>query len=270
MSGDGITGNGMGDGGMTKLKGTEGGTALVTGASSGIGAAVVRQLTGSGRKVVAVARRADRLAALADETGCRVETLDMRDFPRAVAFTSELKPDVLVNNAGSGHGFLGVQSASDEDLTVAVETNVLAPLFLLKAALPAMVAAQRGHIVNIGSIAGLYPIVSAVYGGTKGAIHLTSQNLRHELKGTGVRVTEIAPGRVATEFYDASNIPEETAAKIKDTGIEELTPDDVASAVLFALDAPARMNVSLIELTPTEQTPGGIAIVPAGGIDSGG
>ena len=239
--------------------------ALVTGASSGIGAAIVRRLAGAGREVVAVARRADRLASLAEETGCRTEALDVTDGERAEAFVRELGPGVLVNNAGTGHGIAGLEKADAGGIRTTLLTNVEAPLLLVRAAVPAMRERGGGHIVNMGSIAGLYPIVSAVYGATKGAMHLLSQNLRVELKGTGIRVTEIAPGRTRSEFYDAGGLAEEDRARMTGTGITELTPDDVARSVLWALEAPPHVNVGLIELTPSEQALGGAHMTPVGG-----
>ena len=238
------------------------GTVLVTGASSGIGAATVRRLRAAGRDTVALARRRERLDALAEETGCRVEALDMRDFAAVERLAHDLRPAVIVNNAGSGQGFAGLVKATPDEIAASVELNVMAPIHLVRAAVPGMVAAGGGHIVNIGSIAGLYPITSALYGATKGAVHLLSQNLRIELKGTGIRVTEMAPGRVTTEFYDAASLPDDAKAKFKATGITELDPDDVAAAILFALEAPAHVNVGLIELTPTEQALGGAHLTP--------
>ena len=102
-----------------------------------------------------------------------------------------------------------------------------------------------------------------IYGASKGAVHLVNQNLRIELKGSGVRTTEICPGRVGTEIFDASIDDPEKAAAIKNTGIEELTVDDITDAILFALEAPRRMNVNLIEIQPTEQTFGGGTFTPA-------
>ena len=238
--------------------------ALVTGASSGIGAAIVRHLRSAGREVVAVARRRERLEALAEETGCRIEALDVTDGERADDFVRDLAPGVLVNNAGTGHGIAGLAKATPEGIALALATNVEAPLRLARAAAPLMAERGGGHIVNMGSIAGLYPIVSAVYGATKGAMHLLSQNLRVELRGTGIRVTEIAPGRTASEFYDAGGLDAADRARMTQTGITELTPDDVAAAVLWALDAPPHVNVGLIELTPSEQALGGAMMTPVG------
>ena len=128
--------------------------------------------------------------------------------------------------------------------------------------LPAMIARGRGHVVNIGSVAGLYPINSVVYGGSKGAVHLASRNMRLELRGTGLRVTEIAPGRVATEFFDVA-VPSQTARDVpKELPIRALTASDIADAIMFAVNAPAHVNVSMIELQPTEQFFGGVGFDP--------
>ena len=236
--------------------------ALVTGASSGIGAAIVRALRASGREVVAVARRADRLEALAQETGCTPRAVDLRDFDAADALVRKVGPSILVNNAGTGHGIAGLEKAGEDDLAVSVETNILSPLRLTRAALPAMRERGEGHVVMMGSIAGLYPIVSAAYGASKGAVHLMSQNLRVELRGSGIRLTEIAPGRTASEFYDAGNLGEDDRTRLNSFDIEPLRPADVARAVMFALDSPSHVNIGLIELTPAEQALGGIHMVP--------
>jgi 3-hydroxy acid dehydrogenase/malonic semialdehyde reductase len=108
----------------------------------------------------------------------------------------------------------------------------------------------------------LYPIASPVYGASKSAVHQLSQNLRLELAGSRVRLTEICPGRVSTEFFDAAIDDPDKRAAIKETGINELTADDIADAVVYALDAPWRVNVSLIELQPTEQVFGGMNLTP--------
>lgn len=240
------------------------GRALVTGASSGIGAAIVRRLRASGRPVTALARRRDRLDALAEETGCDVRALDLRDADAIDEAVREIAPLVLVNNAGSGQGYEGLEGTSGEDIATAVETNVVAPLRLARAALPLM-RREGGHVVNIGSIAGLYPINNALYAATKGAVHSMSQNMRVELSGSGVRVTEIAPGRTESEFYDAAGLPPEKRDRFKTLPITVLSADDVAEAVHWALQQPVHVNISLIELVPTEQALGGALIQPFGG-----
>jgi NADP-dependent 3-hydroxy acid dehydrogenase YdfG len=189
--------------------------ALVTGASSGIGAAVVRRLAGAGWRVHALARRAGRLEALARETGCVPHAADVRDAAAMERLVAEVAPDLLVNNAGLGAGFSGLAGASREEVARTIDTNVTAVLELSRLVLPGMIARRRGHLVNIGSVAGLYPLVSAV-----------------------------------------------RRARIKDTGIRELSPEDIAGAILYAVSAPPHVNVSTIELQPLEQTFGGVHLDP--------
>jgi len=234
---------------------------IVTGATSGIGAATVARLCAGGDRVLAVGRRADRLAALAAETGCEVLAGDLRDgaVQRALAVFA---PDALVNNAGVGHGIDGLPGAAPEAIQAALDTNVTALLQVTALVLPGMIARSRGQVVNIGSIAGLHTGVSAIYGATKAAVHMISRNLRMELRGTPIRVSEICPGRVATEFYGAATGDRETLARMGVSGITELTPDDVADAICYALNAPTHVNVSTIELLPLEQVAGGVIATP--------
>ena len=238
------------------------GSALVTGASSGIGAAVVRRLCARGLTVHAMARRQRRLDALAEETGCLSHVLDVRDTPRLSQVISGLDADIVVNNAGLGRGFGKLHEARAEDIDTTIDTNVRAAIHVLRVSLPGMLSRNRGHIVNMSSVAGLYPMASPVYGASKSAVHQLSQNLRLELAGSRVRLTEICPGRVSTEFFDAAIDDPDKRAAIKETGINELTADDIADAVVYALDAPWRVNVSLIELQPTEQVFGGMNLTP--------
>ena len=238
------------------------GSALVTGASSGIGAAVVRRLCARGLTVHAMARRRQRLDALAEETGCVSHVLDVRDTPRLSQVISGLDADIVVNNAGLGRGFGKLHEARAEDIDTTIDTNVRAAIHVLRVSLPGMLSRNRGHIVNMGSVAGLYPIASPIYGASKSAVHQLSQNLRLELAGSRVRVTEICPGRVSTEFFDAAIDDPDKRAAVKNTGINELTAQDIADAVIYALDAPWRVNVSLIELQPTEQVFGGMNLTP--------
>ena len=237
-------------------------TALVTGASAGIGTATVRKLSAQGWQVHALARRGARLQALANETGCAVHAVDMRDGAALEALAGAVAPDVIVNNAGIGAGITGLLGATREQIDQTIETNVSGILDLLRLMLPGMISRGRGHVVNIGSVAGLYPTFSAIYGASKGGVRMISQNLRHELRGTGIRVTEICPGRVATEFYDAAVADQATRERLKVTGIREITPEDVAQAIHYAVSAPAHLNVSTIELQPVEQSFGGARLDP--------
>jgi NADP-dependent 3-hydroxy acid dehydrogenase YdfG len=238
-------------------------SALVTGASSGIGAAVVRSLRARGLTVHAMARRQQRLDALAEETGCITHVLDIRDTTRTFDVISALDADIVVNNAGLGRGFGNLHEAKLEDIDITIDTNVRAAIHVLRASLPGMLSRNRGHVVNMSSVAGLYPLASPIYGASKGAVHRLSQNLRLELAGSRVRLTEICPGRVSTEFFDAAVDDPDKRAAIKNTGISELQAEDIADAIVYALDAPWRVNVSLIELQPTEQIFGGMKLVPA-------
>ncbi|MBL28485.1 MAG: oxidoreductase [Rhodospirillaceae bacterium] len=234
-------------------------SALVTGASSGIGEAIVRQLSAKGLEVHAVARRTDKLEALAAETGCKTYGVDLLDTDAIYDTLSKIEVDVLVNNAGLGLGMDGLPTSERGDIDTTVDTNVKAVMHLTRAMLPGMMARKHGHIINISSVAGLYPIKASIYGATKGAIHLFSQNLRIEIQGSKVRVTEICPARVGTDFFRVAF--GEARAKDPVKGFKALTPDDIAEAVVFAVDKPQRVNISLIEVCPTEQIIGGVGIV---------
>jgi len=237
-------------------------TALVTGASSGVGAATARILRERGLTVHMVARGRDRLEALAKEIGAVPHPLDLRDTAAVHRLFGGLEIDVLVNNAGMGLGYEGgFLTLAPEEIDAQIETNLSAALHVTRAVAPGMAARRRGHIVNVSSISALYPIQFATYAAGKGGLHLFTQNLRIELKGAGVRVTEVAPGRIKTGFFDKA-MPDDAQREAFLSGFEILRPEDVADAILYALDAPWRVNVGLIELTPTEQTVGGMTVTP--------
>ena len=233
-------------------------TALVTGASSGIGEATVHLLVKNNIKVYALARRKNKLNQLTKKTGCTPIVMDIRDS-KSLEKLKKYEIDILVNNAGLGRGFTKIFNTKSKDINTTIDTNVNALLQLLRCITPNMVKNKRGHIINIGSIAGLYPLSSSVYGGSKGAVHLINQNLRIELSGTGVRCTEINPGRVATEFFDVAFDNAKDRKKMT-TGLTVLKSNDIAECILFAINAPAHVNISMIEVTPTEQAPGGVII----------
>ena len=236
--------------------------AVVTGASSGIGRATVRALHEHGIEILAIARRADKLDALASETGCDTLATDIRDTGAIKNVLVEFAPDILVNSAGVGHGMTGLETVDASAIEEAVAVNVLAPLQTTAMAIEGMKSRGRGHIVNIGSISGIHTMASALYGATKSAVHQLSQNLRMELRGTGIRMTELCPGRVRSEFYDAAQGDRTQMDAAKDTGISELRPEDIAGSILFALQAPLHVNISTIEMLPTEQAVGGFDITP--------
>ena len=239
-------------------------TALVTGASSGIGAATVRMLAARGLKVHAVARRRDRLSALTDCGDVVPHALDMQERDALYDVLGALDVDILVNSAGVGSQFDPFQELDPDKIDATLTTNVAGTVHAVRAVSPGMVARGRGHIVNIGSIFGLHAIGTAVYGASKAAVHRFSQDLRHDLKGSGIRVTEVSPGRAATEIF-ATMTDDAKAQDAMVDGFEIITAEDVAEAVVWALDQPWRVNISLIELTATEQIPGGVPIHPVTG-----
>lgn len=235
-------------------------TALVTGASSGIGYATAKKLSSIGIKVIASARRLQKLKKLQSETSCEIIQLDILDQKNIYRSLKDLEIDILINNAGIGKAFSPIFETNPDDINITTETNITSFLHLLRAVVPGMVKRKRGHIINLGSIGGLYPMAPSVYAGSKAAVHLINQNLRLELSGTGVRATEICPGRVKTEFFDVAlkNNPKKKKAMM--TGYTMLEQEDIADAIMYAIQTPWRVNVSLIEITPTEQAPGGSII----------
>ncbi len=236
--------------------------ALVTGASSGIGEATVIALRERGVTVHAAARRLERLEDLAARTGCIPVELDVRDRDAVDRIGETIPVDILINNAGLGRAIGSLLTADLEDIEMTVDTNVTAAIHMVRTVLPGMVGRRKGHIVNMSSVLALYPSPASLYGATKGAIHKLSRDLRQELQGTGIRVTEINPGRVSTEFYDVAIDDPDARAKMKDTGIEEVTPADVAASIIHVLDAPWRVNISQLEIVPTEQSYGGSQFSP--------
>ena len=237
--------------------------ALVTGSTSGIGKATVKALIGCGIEVLAVARREGHLKALSEETGCRWLASDVRDISVIANEIASFRPDILINNAGVGHGITGMEGLPLDAIQEAFDINVVAPIQITSLAVVGMRERGDGHIINIGSIAGLHTLVSAIYGGTKSAVHQFSQNLRFELRGSGIRVSEICPGRVNSEFYTTAIGDQEKLGKMANVPIAELQPEDIADAILFAICAPSHVNISTIELLPTEQAIGGVDMTPS-------
>jgi NADP-dependent 3-hydroxy acid dehydrogenase YdfG len=233
--------------------------AAVTGASRGIGAATVRRLRRSGIEVHAVARDAKALDALARETGCLPHAVDVSDAAALRASIGGVPVDVLINNAAVG----GKAGAAHELAAGAVDdllaVNIRGVVNCLGLFAPGMIARNRGHIVNIGSVAGLHPLPGLpVYGATKAAIHSLSETLRIDLYGKRVRVSEICPARVKT-YIHAQAVGGDRAKADEQfyRGYECLLPEDIADAIAFVLDAPARMDVTLMEVWPTDQVNGG-------------
>jgi NADP-dependent 3-hydroxy acid dehydrogenase YdfG len=234
-------------------------TALVTGASSGIGAATVRRLCREGLTVHALARDAGRLADLARETGCITHAMSVGDLNAITALAGTLAIDVLVNNAGqSRNGDILNTTAADVDGLV--DINLRAVLHITRLFVPGMVARNRGHVVNISSIAAhnAFPGGNTVYHATKAGVHALCQQLRTHLFGTAVRVTELSPARVETEVFGRLLGDLAEAKRRFFDNYEALQPTDIADAIAFVVSAPARMDVTFMEVMPTMQVLGGL------------
>jgi len=241
---------------------TKPGTVFVTGASSGFGTAVARRFAADGARVVVAARRADRVRELAAELGPQVLplTLDVRDRAAVAAAVEALPPefaaiDLLVNNAGLALGLNPAQDADLDDWDQMIDTNCKGLVYCARAILPGMVARGRGHVINLGSVAGSYPYPGGnVYGGTKAFVHEFSLNLRSDLHGTGVRVTCVEPGMADTEFSLTRFSGDTAKADAVYAGMQPLTPDDIAESIYWAATLPPHVNVNTIELMPTAQS----------------
>ncbi|CAN5904095.1 SDR family oxidoreductase [soil metagenome] len=233
-------------------------TAIVTGASRGIGAATVRQLRIGGLEVWAVARSADELMELARETGCRPLALDITHRDAVLSALGGLDADVLVNNASAAaRGGVSWETAPDH-IESLLDVNIKGALNCLAATVPGMKARGLGHIVNLGSIAAVAPFAGMpVYAMTKAAIRSLGQTLRLDLHGTGIRVSEISPGRVETGAHLALTDDREEGRRRFYEGFDSLQPDDIAEAIMFVLGAPQRMDVTYMEIVPTDQSYGG-------------
>ncbi len=243
-------------------------TLLVTGASSGFGEAITRRAVRDGHRVVAAARRRDRLDALAAELGAAVlpVTLDVTDKDAVAGLPGALPDgwrdiDVLVNNAGLALGLDPAQSAKIGDWDTMVATNVTGLIHATRAFLPQMVARDRGHVVNLGSVAATYPYPGGhVYGATKAFVAQFTLNLKADLVGTGVRVTDIEPGLVGGSEFSAVRFGDaERAAKVYE-GTTPLMPDDIAEAVAWVIGLPAHVNINRVEMMPTCQASQALAI----------
>lgn len=234
--------------------------ALITGATSGIGRATALRLAALGYDIVATGRRAERLAELRAEIEaaggrCTILAFDVRSEEEVRRCLGPLeRVDLLVNNAGLAAGLEHIDAGDTADWDAMIDTNVKGLLYVTRVVVPKMVAEGRGHVVNIGSIAGTEPYENgAVYCASKHAVHAISQAMRADLLAAGVRVTEIRPGMVETEFSEVRfHGDKERAARVYD-GVEPLTGDDIAEAIAWVVQLPARMNVNDLVLMPAQQ-----------------
>lgn len=236
---------------------------FVTGASAGFGTAIVRKFIAQGHQVIGAARRLDRLQQLKIELGDQflpIE-LDVSDRERVLNVLKELPTefkhiDLLVNNAGLALGIKPADKADFNDWMTMINTNVIGLASVTHAILPIMTAQNCGHIINIGSIAGTYPYPGGnVYGATKSFVKQFSLNLRADLAGTAIRVTDVEPGLCGTTEF--SNVrfkgDDDKAAKIYEN-VQALTADDIAETVFWIATQPAHVNINRIEIMPVAQS----------------
>jgi NADP-dependent 3-hydroxy acid dehydrogenase YdfG len=240
-------------------------TALITGASSGIGAACARALAAHKVRLLIAARRLDRLTSLAAELRelgapeVQPLALDVRERDATAAALAKLPPawhavDILINNAGLGRGMDKLYQGDPKEWDEVIDTNVKGLLYVTRAVLPGMVERQRGHVVNLGSVASRqsYP-GGNVYCATKAAVRMLGECLKQDLLGSPVRVTTIEPGMVETEFSVVRFRGDGERANKVYQGMTPMTPDDIADAVLFCLTRPAHVNISEMVLLATDQ-----------------
>ncbi len=242
---------------------------FVTGASAGFGAAIARTFVQHGHRVIAAARRQDRLAALAAELGDVLHplTLDVCDCQSIAAVSAALPAefaaiDVLVNNAGLALGAEPAQHADLDAWQQMIETNCMGLVAMTHALLPGMIERGRGHIFNLGSVAGRYPYPGGnVYGATKAFVRQFSLNLRADLLGTPIRVTDIEPGLCGgTEFSTVRYRGDSVKAESVYANVQPLTASDIADTVHWIASRPAHININTIEMMPVAQAPAGLAV----------
>lgn len=231
--------------------------AVVTGASSGIGAASAKALAEAGFEVVLGARRQERIDALAAEigNGARAISLDVTDDESVKAFVEQVPEcNVLVNNAGGAIHKDPLAESSLDDWINMYDSNVLGTVRMTKALLPALVASGDGMIINIGSIAGLEPYIGGSgYNAAKFAVNALTRVLRQELLGQPVRVTEVRPGLVETEFSLVRFDGDQAAADATYAGMTPLVAEDIADAVQWIATRPSRVNIDNIQILPRDQ-----------------
>lgn len=241
---------------------------LITGASSGIGASCAHYFAQAGARLILSARRKEKLAVLSKELQQAYSTdtwllpLDVQQSETVTAAIAGLPADwqaidVLVNNAGLSRGLDKQYEAPLQDWEEMIDTNVKGLLYMTRAIAPGMVERGAGHVVNVGSIAARYTYPGgSVYCATKAAVKVLTEGLKIDLLGTPIRVTNIEPGLVETEFSDVRFRGDTDRAKSVYSGMTALTPDDIADSILFAATRPPHVNISEIYLIPTDQSSG--------------
>ena len=234
-------------------------SAVVTGGSGGIGSEIVRMLRADGLEVTAVSPEKDKLDALAAETGAEAVCMDISDHDAVTQTFASRQVDVLINCAGVLGPMSKIYETPPDTARDQVGVNLIGMLNLTRALTPGMIERNAGHIVNFGSVAGIYPILGEpFYAATKAGVHMFCQNLRMDLYGTDVRVSEILPGRVASGMHaELAGGDAALGAKRYYESYECLQPEDVADAVLYVLKAPRRVDITHLEIMPTRQVMGG-------------
>jgi len=243
-------------------------TALITGATSGFGAATARRFAKDGWKVIATGRRRERLLPLLEEFGAdsiHICAFDIRNAAAQQAMLATLPSefadiDLLINNAGLAQGTAPAQHASLEDWQTMIDTNITALVTLTHALLPQLIK-RRGAIINISSVAATYPYSGGnVYGGTKAFVSQFSLGLRSDLHGTGVRVTAIEPGLVETEFTLVRTHGNQAAAERVYRNAQPMSADDIAEQLFWIANLPSHININRLELMPVSQSPAGLQV----------
>lgn len=239
-------------------------TILITGASSGFGAACARRFAADGHRLILLARSADALSQLADElrphaAAIHVEVADMQDRQAVMSLPERLPPElrnveILVNNAGLALGVNPAQSADLDDWETMVDTNIKGLMRITRAFLPSMVERNSGHVINIGSTAASWPYPGGnAYGGTKAFVAQFTRNLKADLVGTAVRISNIEPGMADTNFSKTRFKGDQQKADSVYAGTESLRAEDIANAVHWIATQPAHVNINSVEIMPTCQ-----------------
>lgn len=245
-------------------------TVLITGASSGFGEACAHHFAATGARIIICARRKQRIETLAQKlaetSDVLAESLDVRDKDAVFEFINQLPEawqsiDLLVNNAGLALGLDAADNASLDDWDTMIDTNIKGLNYMTRAVLPGMVQRKKGHIINIGSIAGSYAYPGGnAYGGTKAYVQQFSRNLRADLVGKNIRVTNIEPGLAETEFSVVRFHGDIDKAQNVYQGTHPLFADDIARTVVWAATQPEHVNINTIEVMPTCQAWGPLAV----------
>ncbi|ABC22927.1 serine 3-dehydrogenase [Rhodospirillum rubrum F11] len=245
-------------------------TVFITGATAGFGEACARRFAEAGWALVLTGRRAERLEALKAELGASVPVhaavMDVRDRASVQAVIAALpapfdKVHTLINNAGLAAGLEKAAEASLDDWQTMIDTNVTGLVTCTHALLPRLIAAGNGSIINLGSVAGRWPYPGgSVYGGTKAFVRQFSLNLRNDLLGTGVRVTDIEPGMAESEFSIVRFKGDREAASKVYAGVDPLTPKDIAETIFWVATQPPHININTLEIMPVAQAWAGFAV----------